>query len=151
MKESDHLSAFVKYHRQQLELTQEQLASKAGVGLRFVRDLEQGKQSLRLDTVNKVLSLFGHEMRAERDNTDAYIIWRDFFNKAIVITLKNKQKIYGFIIKELKDEEQKIIAWKIVPNNNAIKWKETRNEKKKESLELTVQHNDIAEIDLQKR
>ena len=150
MKESNHLSAFVKYHREQLGLTQEQLSSKAGVGLRFIRDMEQGKQSLRLDTINKVLSLFGYEMRAERDTIDAYKIWRDFINKAIVITLKNKQKIYGFIIKEIKDAEHKIIAWKIIPNNNAIEWKGTRNEKKKEALEFIIQHNDIAEIDLQK-
>lgn len=40
-------------------LTQAELAAKAGVGLRFIRDLEQGKSSLRTDTVNKVLFLFG--------------------------------------------------------------------------------------------
>ena len=35
------------------------LADRAGVGLRFIRDLEQGKQSLRMDKVNEVLALFG--------------------------------------------------------------------------------------------
>ncbi len=34
----------------------------AGVGLRFIRELEQGKESLRLDKVNQVLALFGHRM-----------------------------------------------------------------------------------------
>lgn len=43
-------------------LTQKELSEKAGVGLRFIRDLEQGKESLRLDKVNQVLNLFGHEM-----------------------------------------------------------------------------------------
>lgn len=43
-------------------LTQKDLADRAGVGLRFVRDLEQGKTSLRLDKVNQVLALFGHRM-----------------------------------------------------------------------------------------
>lgn len=43
-------------------LTQEELASKAGVGLRFVRDIEQGKKTLRLDKVNQVLSLFGKQV-----------------------------------------------------------------------------------------
>lgn len=56
------LSQFVKKRRKSLGLTQEDLSSKSGVGLRFVRDLEQGKQSLRMDKVNQVLSLFGHEL-----------------------------------------------------------------------------------------
>ena len=43
-------------------LTQTDLAEKAGVGLRFVRELEQGKQTLRMDKVNQVLSLFGAEL-----------------------------------------------------------------------------------------
>lgn len=56
------LIQFVKKRRKLLGLTQQDLAEKAGVGLRFIRDLEQGKQSLRLDKVNEVLALFGHEM-----------------------------------------------------------------------------------------
>ena len=56
------LSQYVKDLRKQYRLTQEDLAEKAGVGLRFVRDLEQGKNTLRLDKVNQVLSLFGAEL-----------------------------------------------------------------------------------------
>ncbi len=56
------LIEFVKERRKLLGLTQKELAEKAGVGLRFIRDLEQGKESLRLDKVNQVLNLFGHEM-----------------------------------------------------------------------------------------
>jgi y4mF family transcriptional regulator len=56
---SDKLVTFVKRRRKQLDLTQADLADRAGVGLRFVRDLEQGKQSLRMDKVNEVLALFG--------------------------------------------------------------------------------------------
>lgn len=55
------LSQFVKQRRKQTGLTQEELAYKAGVGLRFIRDLEQGKATLRLDKVNQVLRLFNHE------------------------------------------------------------------------------------------
>jgi len=58
----DQLSQFVKKRRRSLGLTQEDLSFKAGVGLRFVRELEQGKQSLRMDKVNQVLTLFGHEL-----------------------------------------------------------------------------------------
>lgn len=56
------LSQYVKNLRKQYRLTQEDLAEKAGVGLRFVRDLEQGKTTLRMDKVNQVLSLFGAEL-----------------------------------------------------------------------------------------
>lgn len=56
------LAAFVKQRRKLLKLSQPDLAAKAGVGLRFVRELEQGKATLRLDKVNLVLRLFGHEL-----------------------------------------------------------------------------------------
>jgi len=58
----DSLRSFVKQKRKELKLTQEDLALNAGVGLRFVRDLEQGKKTLRLDKVNDVLALFGKEV-----------------------------------------------------------------------------------------
>jgi y4mF family transcriptional regulator len=57
-----NLSQFVKGKRKAVGLTQPELAEKAGVGLRFVRELEQGKETLRLDKVNQVLQLFGHEI-----------------------------------------------------------------------------------------
>ncbi len=56
------LREFVKAKRNAASLTQKELADKAGVGLRFIRDIEQGKASLRMDKVNQVLNLFGHEM-----------------------------------------------------------------------------------------
>ena len=56
------LGEFVKAKRSAVKLTQPALAEKAGVGLRFVRELEQGKESLRLDKVNQVLQLFGYEV-----------------------------------------------------------------------------------------
>ena len=59
---SDTLSSYVKEMRKQLGLTQVDLAAKSGVGLRFVRELEQGKETLRLDKVNQVLLLFGQEV-----------------------------------------------------------------------------------------
>ena len=61
---SDSLSLFVKEMRKRFGLTQVDLAAKAGVGLRFVRELEQGKQTLRIDKVNQVLALFGYEVGA---------------------------------------------------------------------------------------
>ena len=59
---SNTLSSYVKEMRKQFGLTQVVLAAKSGVGLRFVRELEQGKETLRLDKVNQVLLLFGQEI-----------------------------------------------------------------------------------------
>jgi len=64
------LIEFVKNRRKILGLTQEDLAKKAGVGLRFVRDLEQRKINLRMDKVNQVLSLFGHELAPVRQKKE---------------------------------------------------------------------------------
>jgi y4mF family transcriptional regulator len=60
------LSEFVKQKRNSAKLTQPELAEKAGVGLRFLRDLEQGKSTLRMDKVNQVLQLFGFELVPQR-------------------------------------------------------------------------------------
>lgn len=56
------LSEYIKVQRKQYQLTQEQLAERSGVGLRFVREMEQGKATLRMDKVNQVLALFGAEL-----------------------------------------------------------------------------------------
>jgi y4mF family transcriptional regulator len=68
------LANFVASKRKALKLTQPQLADKAGVGLRFLRELEAGKATLRMDKVNDVLHLFGHELGPvpmERNSTDS--------------------------------------------------------------------------------
>ncbi len=56
------LSEHIKEKRKQNGLSQVELAERAGVGLRFIRDLEQGKQTLRMDKVNDVLVLFGEHL-----------------------------------------------------------------------------------------
>lgn len=56
------LSEHIKDKRRKYNLTQVELAERAGVGLRFVRDLEQGKKTLQMDKVNAVLALFGEEL-----------------------------------------------------------------------------------------
>ena len=64
------LSATVKMLRKQYNLPQEELSLKSGVGLRFVRDLEQGKETLRLDKVNQLLDFFNYEMVATPKTTN---------------------------------------------------------------------------------
>jgi y4mF family transcriptional regulator len=61
------LSAQLKELRKKARLTQEELAKRTGVGLRFVRDVEQGKQTVRVDKVNQVLALFGYHVEAVKD------------------------------------------------------------------------------------
>ena len=53
------ISEFVQSKRKALGLTQERLSEISGVGIRFIRDLEQGKATIRLDKINRVLSVFG--------------------------------------------------------------------------------------------
>lgn len=65
----NELSSTVKTLRKQYGLTQEGLSLKSGVGLRFVRDLEQGKETLRLDKVNQLLEFFNYKMVATSINT----------------------------------------------------------------------------------
>jgi y4mF family transcriptional regulator len=62
------LSEYIKQKRKENGLSQVELAERAGVGLRFVRDLEQGKQTLRMDKVNDVLALFGESLGPVKTN-----------------------------------------------------------------------------------
>jgi len=62
--EKTTLSQTVKKLRKEYGLTQEELAMKSGVGLNFVRQLEQGKTTLRMDKVNQLLDLFNYALTA---------------------------------------------------------------------------------------
>ena len=55
------ISKYVKTQRKKLGLTQKEFAMRSGLGLRFVRELEQGKETVRLDKVNQALAMFGME------------------------------------------------------------------------------------------
>lgn len=62
--ERTQLSQTVKNLRKEFGMTQEELAMKSGVGLNFVRNLEQGKPTLRMDKVNQLLDLFNYTLVA---------------------------------------------------------------------------------------
>ena len=60
----NHLGEHIRQKRKRLKLTQVQLAQRAGVGLRLVREVEQGvKETFRMDAVNKILFLFGESLQ----------------------------------------------------------------------------------------
>jgi len=139
-----NLSAFIKYQRKKLGLTQEELAVKSGVGIRFIREMEQGKETLQLNKVEQVLNLFGFQLTPGKQQNDAYDIFWNYFNKAVKITLINKVIKYGIIIKEIVDKkENKIIAWQFVSNNNVIKYQQNPDDK----LAETILHSDIQKIE----
>ena len=55
------IAEFIKTNRKEAGLTQEEFAIRSGLGLRFVRELEQGKETVRMDKVNEALAMFGME------------------------------------------------------------------------------------------
>ncbi|TVQ22068.1 MAG: transcriptional regulator [Spirochaetaceae bacterium] len=61
MSAENPIGAFLKTQRRAARLSQKEFALRSGLGLRFVRDLEQGKETVRLDKVNQALRMFGHQ------------------------------------------------------------------------------------------
>ena len=60
------LATEIKTMRKAAGLTQAEVSKRAGVGLRFIRELEQGKPTVRLDKVKQVLNLLGYELCIRR-------------------------------------------------------------------------------------
>jgi y4mF family transcriptional regulator len=140
------ISSFIKYQRKKLKLTQRELADKAGVGLRFIRELENGKETLQLDKVNQVLALFGFSAIPGKQHVDPYDVRWNFFNRAVKITLTDRTVKYGIIIKEITDPaENKITAWIFVTNKNSMEYQK----KPDPALTETIKHSAIQQIALQ--
>ena len=57
----NRIAEFIKSSRKSAGLTQEDFAMSSGLGLRFIRELEQGKETVRMDKVNVALAMFGME------------------------------------------------------------------------------------------
>lgn len=53
------IAEYIKTNRKAAGLTQAEFALRSGLGLRFVRELEQGKETVRMDKVNQALAMFG--------------------------------------------------------------------------------------------
>ena len=142
----NNFSAFIRFQRKKQGFTQEELAAKAGVGIRFIRELEHGKETIQLNKVEQVLNLFGYQLTATKQRIDAYNIYWNYLNKGVKITLTNKMIKYGIIINEIIDKkENKIGAWQFVPNNNVIQYQKKPDTK----LTETIIHTDIFAIENQ--
>ena len=61
MIDMNKIGNYIKEERKKAGLTQEEFAMRSGLGLRFVRELEQGKETVRMDKVNQALAMFGKE------------------------------------------------------------------------------------------
>lgn len=137
-------SSFIRFQRRKLGITQEELASKAGVGLRFIRELEQGKSTVQLDKVEQVLQLFGFQLIPGKQKLDPYELFWNFMNKGVKITLSNKVIKNGILLSEMIDKkENKIVAWKFVSTNNAIQYQQ----KSDDELTEIIHHSDISAIE----
>ncbi len=66
------IAEFVKEHRKKVHWTQKDLAFYGGVGLRFVRELEQGKTTLRMDKDNQILDMFSAELKRGPKDRSVY-------------------------------------------------------------------------------
>lgn len=69
-KETNKVALFIKEQRKSAGLTQEEFAIRSGLGLRFVRELEEGKETVQLNKVNQALSMFGYELVPAKSNKD---------------------------------------------------------------------------------
>lgn len=65
----NNLNEQIKELRKKAGLTQVEFAKRAGLGLRFVRELEQGKSTIRLDKLNQVLEFFGYHLEVKRNES----------------------------------------------------------------------------------
>lgn len=143
MTYDNFISNFVKYNRSKLQMTQEELAEKAGVGLRFIRELERGKETLRMDKVNQVLQLFGYTLSpGPGRKKDPYEILLNHTNRNVHIFLKNKTVLVGFIIDQII-EGNEIKAWKFVSNNNSVEYRKTENPE----LLTIIKHDEIENVE----
>lgn len=139
----NQVSSFVKYNRHKLSLTQEELAEKSGVGLRFIRELEQGKQTLRMDKVNQVFQLFGYILTPGSARLiDPYDILVNHFKRNVRIQLKNRTELIGFIIEPVTGPHL-ISAWKFVSYNKVFEYQKTKHP----DMEQIIEHSEIKQID----
>lgn len=143
VKSENHVSSFVKYNRAKSQMTQEELAQRAGVGLRFIRELEQGKATLRLDKVDQVLQLFGYNLfPGPARKQDPWKIVMNHLNRRVRVYLTNKTVLVGFLVDEVR-EGNEIKGWKFVSDNNDNRYRKTKDP----SLLQILNHADIENVE----
>jgi hypothetical protein len=95
-----------------------------------------------MDKVNHVLQLFGYRLTPGNGRIlDPFYIHRYYVNVNVQIDLKNKTSKYGIILGDITENNQ-LVGWRFVSNNNAIKYKKTGDI----ALEDKIKHADIEHI-----
>ncbi len=141
----DHISSFLKYKRSGLGLKQEELAKKAGVGIRFLRELEQGKESLKMDKVNQVLRFFGYCTSPVPEKMPSpYSILLNGMQKKIKIYLGKNRWISGILV-GFQTKNGQVMRWKIVADEHLKEYKRTNHP----SLLQIVEQVDIQKWELE--
>jgi len=56
---TEQLGSLIRAERKRLKVTQKELAMVAGTGLRFIIELERGKETARIGNIFKVLQALG--------------------------------------------------------------------------------------------
>lgn len=116
------------------------------MGLRFIRELEQGKKTIRMDKVEQVLGLFDSKLNPGKSEIDPFDIFWNYFNMPIVLETFEGQTRYGFILEEHYDQAtNRIVDWSFLPNNLAKKYKESEDE----NLLTRISHASIRSIRFQ--
>jgi y4mF family transcriptional regulator len=135
----DAISSFLKYNRSKLGLKQEELAKRAGVGIRFLRELEQGKESLKMDKVNQVLRFFGYCLSPVAEKTPSpYSIQLNGTQKKIKLYLGKNKWISGTLV-GFQTKNGQVLRWKIVADEFLKEYKRTNHP----SLVQFAEHVDI--------
>ncbi|MEO7695089.1 MAG: hypothetical protein ABIS36_14120, partial [Chryseolinea sp.] len=115
-----------------------------GVGIHFIRDIEQNKSSLRLDKVDQVLALFGYKMGPVINAFNPFQVWMSMKDRPVKILHKDRTSQEGFLMGEIRDGKGSIVAWKLLPLPLALAYKQKAND----MLLRTIQQNDIENIEL---
>lgn len=111
--ENENLKDFVKKRRKALKITQETLANKSGIGLHFIRDIEQGKQRLNLQKVNQLLFMFGAKkapvpLSKEDRLWDTFWLNQSAIDNILLRFIKAESKLNNFIETSFLPEQQRI-------------------------------------------
>jgi y4mF family transcriptional regulator len=139
------ISSFLKYNRARLGLKQEELAKRAGVGIRFLRELEQEKESLKMDKVNQVLRLFGYSLSPVQEKTSSpYSILLNGMQKKITLHLGKNKWISGTLV-GFQTKNGQILRWKIVADEFLKEYKRTNHP----GLVQFAEHIDIEKWELE--
>jgi hypothetical protein len=120
-------------------LKQEELARKAGVGIHFLRDLEQGKESQKMEKLNQLLRYFGYCLSPVPEKMACpYSILSEALEKKIKIYLRKNGSISGTLV-GFQTKNDHIIRFKIVADDYLKEYKSTHHP----SLVQFVEHIDI--------